>query len=575
VRGFGVSSPLLAALFRDRIRASDVQTVAALACLCVAAGVPITSPHPQPPTRTPATGGISTHHGALPGEGGKPCLAGTGAAACFGGAGGERGGAQSRSAMETGLLTAGETERCLWCIGVYAQVLLRWRMLHARAHLLKIAARLRGSARAAQTTSALRETRQAAQASGNAACGGGLWSEQADLSSRAPGAYPATRCGEAAYSQEPFFRLSTETFSRQSTERLSTSIAEEPSGGSRNSDYTAGGPRDGAGEAAVVGWWGGEEGDAHTFPGGPFDQAAAFHVDILLAPAALWPRHSRTRAPNPPNAKHRAAAARAADTARQEAIPEGARATTPWPASSAWPPACASSASPPAPWLAPGSSPALAFSGLAGPSHGRTMLGGGSMSRSLDASPSLARGMLGGLTGGCAPAGALPITHCPVAHTGLPVAEAGGGTYAAKGKRGLGCAAGSHSCGACIGTLAAGTAAPPDGIDRCSAFSRCSGAPPLPPSCVSDQPSTACSAGARSSDSTAQLSRAPACAVCTLPVRGVAWSCGTCGHGGHWPCLRQWFAECAADAVAGSTHAPISRCPTGCGCACGVVAAQA
>ena len=56
----------------------------------------------------------------------------------------------------------------------------------------------------------------------------------------------------------------------------------------------------------------------------------------------------------------------------------------------------------------------------------------------------------------------------------------------------------------------------------------------------------------------------PLCAVCATPVRGVAWYCGACGHGGHLACMRGWLGAAANGA---------GVCPTGCGCTCRCVEA--
>lgn len=45
------------------------------------------------------------------------------------------------------------------------------------------------------------------------------------------------------------------------------------------------------------------------------------------------------------------------------------------------------------------------------------------------------------------------------------------------------------------------------------------------------------------------------CSICTNSVRGLFTVCFSCGHGGHFEHLMQWFSE----------H---SVCPTGCGCKC-------
>mmetsp|Transcript_2210 Transcript_2210/g.6805 ORF Transcript_2210/g.6805 Transcript_2210/m.6805 type:complete len:154 (-) Transcript_2210:146-607(-) len=52
------------------------------------------------------------------------------------------------------------------------------------------------------------------------------------------------------------------------------------------------------------------------------------------------------------------------------------------------------------------------------------------------------------------------------------------------------------------------------------------------------------------------------CSICALPVRGVAWACGACGHGGHWQCVHAWVTAAAARGEL--------ECPTGCGCHCGI-----
>lgn len=45
------------------------------------------------------------------------------------------------------------------------------------------------------------------------------------------------------------------------------------------------------------------------------------------------------------------------------------------------------------------------------------------------------------------------------------------------------------------------------------------------------------------------------CALCELPVRGLAWACPRCRHGGHLDHMVRWFAHSTA-------------CPAGCGCLC-------
>jgi len=69
----------------------------------------------------------------------------------------------------------------------------------------------------------------------------------------------------------------------------------------------------------------------------------------------------------------------------------------------------------------------------------------------------------------------------------------------------------------------------------------------------------------------APLSRLPSCAVCSLPVRGLSWTCGSCGHGGHWPCIRGWFRYRQSGAEARAEDDLRTMCPTGCGCGCALV----
>ena len=61
------------------------------------------------------------------------------------------------------------------------------------------------------------------------------------------------------------------------------------------------------------------------------------------------------------------------------------------------------------------------------------------------------------------------------------------------------------------------------------------------------------------------------CAVCCMPVNGLSWFCGACGHGGHLACMQLWMSnaesgiqECVDDAAC--EHA--GTCPMGCGCRC-------
>ena len=53
------------------------------------------------------------------------------------------------------------------------------------------------------------------------------------------------------------------------------------------------------------------------------------------------------------------------------------------------------------------------------------------------------------------------------------------------------------------------------------------------------------------------------CVVCHVGVRGVAWSCSQCGHGGHWKCIEGWFS--------GGAKGPRLHCPAGCGCTCALL----
>lgn len=48
----------------------------------------------------------------------------------------------------------------------------------------------------------------------------------------------------------------------------------------------------------------------------------------------------------------------------------------------------------------------------------------------------------------------------------------------------------------------------------------------------------------------------PNCVICLLPSRhGMVTTCATCGHGGHFHCMQEWFQD-------------ESTCPSGCGCEC-------
>ncbi|KAL1518999.1 hypothetical protein AB1Y20_003268 [Prymnesium parvum] len=53
----------------------------------------------------------------------------------------------------------------------------------------------------------------------------------------------------------------------------------------------------------------------------------------------------------------------------------------------------------------------------------------------------------------------------------------------------------------------------------------------------------------------------PQCAVCQLRVRGLAWFCSGCGHGGHMQCVTRWMLLRPGEPSDGF-------CPTGCGCCC-------
>lgn len=62
------------------------------------------------------------------------------------------------------------------------------------------------------------------------------------------------------------------------------------------------------------------------------------------------------------------------------------------------------------------------------------------------------------------------------------------------------------------------------------------------------------------------------CAVCQLPVKGLAWHCGTCGHGGHHACMMRWMK--VADRCAGMHGTFGGQCPAACGCECVLVICQ-
>ena len=49
------------------------------------------------------------------------------------------------------------------------------------------------------------------------------------------------------------------------------------------------------------------------------------------------------------------------------------------------------------------------------------------------------------------------------------------------------------------------------------------------------------------------------CSLCQLPLRGSAFVCIGCGHGGHASCLKHWFKSSV-------------ECATGCGCRCAELA---
>ena len=61
--------------------------------------------------------------------------------------------------------------------------------------------------------------------------------------------------------------------------------------------------------------------------------------------------------------------------------------------------------------------------------------------------------------------------------------------------------------------------------------------------------------------------RAARCAVCRLPVRGLSWHCGTCGHGGHHACMKRWMAS-AELLRGGPAGEECGHCPAACGCSC-------
>ena len=56
------------------------------------------------------------------------------------------------------------------------------------------------------------------------------------------------------------------------------------------------------------------------------------------------------------------------------------------------------------------------------------------------------------------------------------------------------------------------------------------------------------------------------CAVCRLPVRGLSWYCGRCGHGGHYECIQSWMETVKAGLADADDFA--GHCPAACGCRC-------
>ena len=59
------------------------------------------------------------------------------------------------------------------------------------------------------------------------------------------------------------------------------------------------------------------------------------------------------------------------------------------------------------------------------------------------------------------------------------------------------------------------------------------------------------------------------CAVCHLPVKGLTWYCGTCGHGGHQHCMLKWMGALEKRLSSGVSGACVGgHCPAACGCEC-------
>ena len=559
-----MAAPLLAALLQDRIRVADVQTVSALASMCVATGVPITAGdsilHFSDDDSGAQNGSGQASDGPIPSL---------------------QLGSIARG--RRGLLSLENAEQCLWCIGVYAQVLFRWGLVHTRAHLLKLAERMRASVRLAiaeRTGSNLRstdiDTHLDLQATHHALAASPTWGPYGVYSSRKvdPGLLASTLASI--------------------TDRTSASIAEEENDGSSESDRFAGDIE--RGDEEIV--------DALNRPSGPFDQAAPFCLEVYIAPAApLIYSMLSSQTPSKGAVVHKPSALRMANDGRQScnaslgvwrsgpachafsgcssagavsAVPTMANAgiKTGMPTTGAGlSSVCAEGGG------SGGSS--LFGSSVVGARSASTLKGASapSTSRSLNASPAQSRALLG-LGASVIPHGAAPVTHCPVAYTTRDVEASGSAAPGAKGRRGLGvCSTGSQSCGACLGSLGLiGGQAGGSALlgNRCSAFGRIGGTTTSDTSSLSERASANLNrrpgvprGSSSGGDAFVPLTTSPLCAVCMLPVRGVAWSCGACGHGGHWPCLREWLAESLAGQTNGARGQAHNRCPTGCGCECG------
>mmetsp|Transcript_8958 Transcript_8958/g.29767 ORF Transcript_8958/g.29767 Transcript_8958/m.29767 type:complete len:595 (+) Transcript_8958:915-2699(+) len=408
-RDYAIALPLLSAILHDRVRAADVQSAATLLAICATAGVPL----------------IAEAAAARAGDSSLPLL-------------------------------DGEAEAGLWCVGVYADLLLRWQLFHTRAQLLKLVAPLR---------------RRAPHAAGS---GGG----------------------------------------RASNDRISRTIEEEPPGG----------PAQGGDDEA-------------NRPGGPFDQAAPIHLDCI--PAGRSPPHRRV--PPPLSGGQRSGSSSLSQSYR-----------------------CSSSHGHVS--LLLGASPAALGGGsvpptLLGTAGGATSCGLLQQCRAASAAspdpPTRRHASLASSAAAAPPvtacAGALPQGAIPRDGEGGPGASSASGTLLGGGGGGM---PSSTSCGR-LGSL----------LGFCSSGASASAAAAGPQLARRASPkagSGALQACPSSSGEALHAAAQPAlqCSICALPVRGVAWACGACGHGGHWQCVHAWVTAAAARGEL--------ECPTGCGCHCGI-----